>query len=236
MEDQQDVLNEMEHTRSSLSDKLEALEHEVAEKVKPVTTAVERVAEAAANIAESVQDTVEGVKEKVEATAEAVTSAFDLRKQTESHPWVVFGLAATTGCMLGSFLSRRSRGGRRASSSAPARHARETNGKSHHAKPAKPAAQESAAAKPGWLGESLQHLKGMAVGALMSAVRDLVKQGLPGNLGEKIAEEVECMTRKMGAEPIQGPVLPEKSESKQEGEDPEFKTMPDPVNRILSTG
>jgi len=230
-------MNEMEQTRSSLSEKLEALEHEVAEKVKPVTTAVERVADAAANIAESVKDTVEGVKEKVEATAEAVTSAFDLRKQTESHPWAVVGLAATTGCMLGSFLARRSRGGRRVSSSAPAKHSRDGNGKSHHARPAKPAREESAAAKPGWLGESLQHLKGLAVGALMSAVRDLAKRGIPGNLGEKIAEEVECMTRKMGAEPIQGPVLPEQSGAKPgSGEDPEFKTMPEPVNRILSTG
>jgi len=201
-----------------------------------VTTAVERVADAAANIAESVQETVQEVKEKVEETASAVASAFDLRKQTESHPWAVFGLAATTGCMLGSFLARRGRRQRKVPPVSQPRHAKESNGKSHHAKSAAPRAarEDSAPQKESWFTESLQHLKGLAVGALMSAVRDLAKQGIPGNLGEKLAEEVESMTRKMGAEPIRGPVIPEPKPEAQE--DAEFKTMPEPVNRILATG
>jgi len=233
-------MNEMEQTRSAMTEKLEALENEVVEKVRPVATAVERVADAAAGIVESVKDTVNEVKEKVEATASAVTSAFDLRKQTEAHPWVVFGMAATTGCLVGSFLARRSsRGHRKAQAGSAPKQGRETNGKSHHTKatPAKTARESATSGQNSWFVESLQHLKGLAVGALMSAVRDLAKQGIPGNLGEKIAEEVECMTRKMGAEPIQGPVLPQDSEPKQESsEDAEFKTMPEPVNRILSNG
>jgi len=240
MEDQQEsIMKDMEETRSSMTEKLEALETHVADKVKPMADAVERVADAAANIVENVKDTVHDVTEKVEETASAVASAFDLRKQTERHPWLMVGIAATAGCVLGSFLGKRSRRREKISHDAAPKHAKEGNGKSHHARPAstKRAAQSDEPKQPSWISESLGHLKDLAVGSLMSAVRDLAIQAIPGTIGGKIAEEIESMTRKMGAEPIQGPVLPDALQPKQgTTEDTEFKTLPESVNRILATG
>jgi len=232
-------MKEMEETRSSMSEKLEALETHVADKVKPMADAVERVTDAAANIVENVKDTVHDVTEKVEETASAVASAFDLRKQTENHPWLMFGLAATTGCVLGSFLAKRSHRREKASHDTEPKHAKEGNGKSHHSRAAAPKRprEREEPRQESWIADSLRHLKGLALGSLMSAVRDVAKQGFPGAIGEKLAEEIEGITRKMGAEPIQGPVLPDNPQPKQgAAEDPEFKTLPEPVNRILATG
>jgi len=240
MEDQQEsIMKEMEETRSSMTEKLEALETHVADKVKPVADAVERVADAAATIVENVKETVHGVTEKVEETAAAFTSAFDLGKQTENHPWLMFGIAATTGCVLGSLLGSRSRQSEKASQESAPKHAKEGNGKSHHTRAAAPkrSRERDEPRQESWITDSLRHLKELALGSLMSAVRDLAKQGIPGAIGEKLADEIEGITRKMGAEPIKGPVLAENSPPKQgTPEDPEFKTLPEPVNRILASG
>jgi len=203
-------MNEMAQTRTSMTEKLEALENRVAETVQPVTQAVERVSEATACLVEDVKDTVHGVKERVEETASAVRSAFNLREHMESHPWVVFGIAATTGCMVGSFLGRRrvhSAGFQQAATNSRSKHhAKGSDGASHPtaATVSKRIPEKRQEAKPSWFREHLRHLEGLAVGALMSYVRDLAKVAVPGELGQRIAQEVDSLTTSMGAEPIHG--------------------------------
>lgn len=226
MEDQsKSIMKDMEQTRSAMSAKLEALEDKVTGTVQPVTeavervteaaaTAVERVTEAATDIVDSVKETVQGVSEKVEETAVSVAKALSLREQAERHPWLVFGAAATTGCIVGTFLGgrtrRRSNRGSMAQDVRP-RHGKEGNGKSHPKEAAAPrrAAAMEATSHEGAFGETLQHLKGLAIGSLMSLVRDIAKRSIPGAIGEKLAEEVESLTTRLGAQPIAGPVLSE---------------------------
>jgi len=98
--------------------------------------------------------------------------------------------------------------------------------------------------KDGWLGEQIQHLKGFAVGTLMSVLRDMAKRAVPGAIGGKIAEEIESLTTRMGASTIAGPVLPEESESKDEDRErakvtdhgEESAAYSGPYNRLRSDG
>jgi len=269
------VLKQMEETRSSLTEKLEALEDKVTEKVvQPVTDAVEKVTDATTDIVENVRDTVQTVtgkvedavqtvahtvedvvhtvSEKVENTAHAVASAFSLSKHTERHPWLVFGIAATTGCMVGSFMGRRA--SRQASTEASPwtrpRHAKGTNGAAQQADTPtarKPSKSSKPPQQEGWLADQLRHLKGLGIAALMSTVRDLARHGIPGALGQRIVEEVENMTTRLGAQPIHGDILAgicERGSCGHEGREERTETstaepsesIPEPVNRLRSGG
>jgi ElaB/YqjD/DUF883 family membrane-anchored ribosome-binding protein len=277
MEDHNEpLLKQMEETRSSLTEKLEALENRVTGKVvQPVTNAVEKVTEAATDIVENVKDTVQSVTgkvedavqtvsstvedvvhtvtEKVENTAHAVASAFSLRRHTERHPWLVFGIAATTGCMVGSFLGRRASRQKLApeasSGTRPRHHAKGTNGAAHHAETT--AVKRTPKSKPaqheGWVGEQMRRLKGLGIAALMGTVRDLARHAIPGPLGTRIAEEVETMTTKLGAEPIHGDILANFSNRTGNGRDDraertetsttdQSESTPEPVNRLRTGG
>jgi len=222
MEDQNEsILKDMEQTRTALTEKLEALETTVTEKVQPVTQAVERVTEAAADIVTNVKETVQGVTEKVEETIQSVASTFSLKRHTEEHPWLVFSLSATAGCMLGSFLGTRSSGRKRFSGqfSAFPREKHEKgggNGSSRQPEPAPAKRAKDEGKKERWFEEPLRHLKGLAVSALMGAIRDLAVRAAPGALGERIATEVDTMTNRMGAEPIRGHVLADEPERQPE--------------------
>ncbi len=246
MEDQNEsIMNDMEGTRSALTEKLEALESQVLDKTKPVAEAVERVTEAAAAIAEDVKETVHGVKEtvhevkeSVEETVSTVSSAFSIRKHTERHPWAVFSLATTAGCILGSALGRSAkRAGQPLPAPAPPRHKHGKgagNGWSHRAEAAKHTNGKETAAPESLFAEELHRLKGLALGALMAAVRDLAKRVLPDSLASKVAEEVDSLTVRLGAEPIRGPVLPEQRES---GSEQERENAPkEGVNRLRTGG
>jgi ElaB/YqjD/DUF883 family membrane-anchored ribosome-binding protein len=218
MEDQNKcIMKDMEETRSSLTEKLEALESKVAEKVQPVAAAVERATEAAADLVEEVrdtvhevkekvQDTVHGVKETVQETVKKVSSAFDLRRHTERHPWLMMGLAATTGCVLGKLIRPRSPTPPPSPAPVRPRHGKGGgNGWAHRAEAHKP----EAPARETLFAEELRQLKGLAVGALLGVLRDLAKQNIPGTLGSRLAEELDSLTTRLGVEPIPSPVLGE---------------------------
>jgi len=244
MEDQNErILKEMEETRTSLTEKLEALETKVTDKVvQPVADAVEHATDVANDIVDSVKETVHNVTEKVEETARAVSSAFNLRKQTERHPWLVFGIAATTGCMVGSFLGRRAR--RPVSSEAGTwtrpKHVKGTNGAAHHAEasPTRRALKKTGSEHESWVREQMRHLGGLAISALMSTIRDLAKRAVPGPLGDRIGAEVESMTTSLGAEPIRGDVVGPIAERAGNGKEApgSRKEAPEMVNRLRMGG
>jgi len=210
MEDkQQAILKDMEETRSSLTEKLEALESQVADKVQPVAEAVERVSEAAANIVEDVKETVHEVTDKVEETVKAVASAFDLREQFARKPWLAFGVAASTGCILGTLLGGRSSSTQAASAPAPRQKHGKGGGNGWHRAASHASAEHEAESQthPGLFTEELQKLKGLAISSLMSVVRELAKRGLPEPIGCRVADEIDGLTSRLGGEPIQGEVL-----------------------------
>jgi ElaB/YqjD/DUF883 family membrane-anchored ribosome-binding protein len=223
MDEQPEVIHQqMEETRAALVEKLEALEGQVAETVQStthavqdtttaVTDTVESVKETVENVSEQVQETVTNVKDTVQHAMASVAEAFDLGLQTERHPWLVVGGAVAVGylgaCLLNNFSNRAAGSGatsrealwRPPSGPAPAPRLQAeapTNGK------------RSGFALPGWLSEELGRLRGLAVGAVMGVVRDLARQGIPGALGERLADEVEVVNSKLGGERVPGPLVP----------------------------
>jgi len=248
MEDQAElIMKEMEDTRTSLTEKLETLEHQISEKVQAGADVVERTTETAAQIVESVKDTVQGVTDKVEETVSKVTdkvgesvhavaSTFDLKIQTERHPWAVVGLATAAGFALSTLMSRRPQfqTSTQPSQAVRGKHGKGANG--HGTSTTRTPAPTEKKSNPlkglleqEWVRDQLTRLKGLALGTMLSMVRDMVKESIKGPVGERIAEEIESFTSHVGAEPIRGPVLerPEGEPSEQEHQ---------PVNRLRAGG
>jgi len=241
MEDQELIRKQMVDTRTALSDKLEALEKKVADTVQPVTDAVERTTEAVAQTAENVKDSVKAVTEQVEETMKSVASTFDLRRQAERHPWLVFGVAATSGCLIGTILGRRSPRQHEASTRSK-HHAKGSNGASHSSDwsaTRRAREKEQQPAKQSLFSEEIRTLKGLAISSLLGFVRDLAKRAMPGSIGDRIAEEVDSLTTRMGAKPLQSPVIPESPEngSSQEAVTSGSKTQfSSPAHRMRAGG
>src|SRR5581483_5663661 len=62
-------------------------------------------------------------------------------------------------------------------------------------------------------GPEIDKLKATAIGMVLGAARDLLKEKLPPALSGHVDELVDNVTRKAGGEVIRGPVLPESHES-----------------------
>jgi len=91
VDEQQDVgalRDQIEETRSSLTEKLETLETEV-------------------------KDTVSSVAETVQDATDTVKRNLDLEYQVRQHPWAMMGLSLLSGLALGAFLGGRSHRGSR---------------------------------------------------------------------------------------------------------------------------
>jgi len=207
----------MEQTRTSLAEKLEVLEKKVTDTVQEATEAVsetvetvkDTVAETVETVKGSVEDTVGTVKETVSSTMEAVCDTLDLRAQVERYPWTMVGGSLALGFLSGYVLgpiSRRTTGAAFGLSTAP------------EPEPAVTPSFESRteARQPGLFdqlfrtfGSEIDKLKGLAIGAMGSAVRDMVLESVPENFKPKVNELISNVTNKLGGEMIQGRVLPE---------------------------
>jgi len=70
----------------------------------------------------------------------------------------------------------------------------------------------------------------------MGVVRDLVKRSLAGDLGSRLAAEVDNLTTRLGAQPIRGPVFggaEPRSARTQESPEPKESVAPE-YNRMFS--
>jgi hypothetical protein len=213
---------EMERTRGELTRKAEALEAKVVNTAEGVTEAVaetvETVKDAVTGTVENVKETVEAVKEKVSETVQEVGEALNPVRQTERRPWLMFGGAVTAGCLGAWLLSRRRRAAPPWSRLAtPAWQAAERPPLPPQARPEEP--KRASWLEEGWVGEELRKIKGLAVGTLLGAVRDLVSRVVPESIRDRLAEQVDSITSHLGGEPVRGPVLPEErqEEEGQEG-------------------
>lgn len=207
------IRQHMEETRASLTEKLETLEQQVVGTVQDTTTAVK---ETVASVKEAVQETMQSVKGSVEGTVESVKSTFDLRRQTEEHPWLMAGGAVAAGYVAAHLLERL--GSPSAAPPAPVYSpAPPTNGMGMYCS-SPPSAAESPMPRerpePSLLSElgqtfdsELAQLKGLAIGALLGVVRDLLVRSVPEQFGPRLGEVVDSVTIKLGGQPIRGPVL-----------------------------
>jgi ElaB/YqjD/DUF883 family membrane-anchored ribosome-binding protein len=217
MDKEPDVIRqEIEQTRSSLTEKLETLESQVKSTVHNVTAKVEDTVE---TVKSKVEGTVDAVTSTVESTVQSVKETFNLERQVRQHPFAMAGGTLLFGAAAGYFLTSLRRPAmprhwsapRPAAAPAPApQRLTGGNGASRVPEPARPGLLSGLLEQ---FGPEIDKLKSTAIGMVLGAARDLLKEKLPPSLSGHVDELVDNVTRKAGGEVIRGRVLPESHEA-----------------------
>jgi len=224
------IRTQMEHTRSSLADKLEALENEFRGTVEGATSAV-------SNTVETVQETVSNVKETVQETVASVKETFNVRKHVERHPWAMFSGAVMVGCFAGFMTGGRRKGNTSARAAvadvAPPQPPPTRNGAGHRNGASRKAAEAPSTEERGPLESSLQALKGLAIGTLMGTLRDILADAVPSNLAPDLVNVVDEMTTALGGKPLRRSETTNEPETGTEGGTPHDESEAADLGRPL---
>jgi ElaB/YqjD/DUF883 family membrane-anchored ribosome-binding protein len=225
------IRQQMDETRTALTEKLERLEQKVVNTVQDASTAVN---ETVGSVKEAVHDTVHSVKESVHDTVASVKDAFDVRQQVAARPWTMVLGAVGVGFLGGFLLNRRSSedyGGfvseRREFAESWPRTDEERlglrNGRQfaeYDGAPRSEPARSSEPDEPGVLHrigqtfeKEISQLKGLAIGTALGLVRDLAKDSVPDSISHKVEEVIDSITEKLGGQPVAGRLLPDREES-----------------------
>jgi ElaB/YqjD/DUF883 family membrane-anchored ribosome-binding protein len=209
-----DVIREqIDETRSSLTEKLETLEAEVKETVgtarETLTSAREAVEETLASARETVQETISSVTETVHQATETVKRNLDLQYQVNRHPWAMMGLSLVSGVALGAFLGGRRNPGRRM-----AQYMSEASVEAAERAQSAPAAPRSQLtheepSRPGFvdkltsqLGDEIEKAKDLAITTLVGIVREVAKKSIP-ELGSAVENMMTHAAAQLAAPPQQ---------------------------------
>ena len=187
---------QMANTRCSISDKLDLLERRVVNTVTDTTDAV--------------ADTVETVKESVRESVHNIQTNLDPIRQADRHPLTMLAVSVGAGYAAGMLLEGAA-GGRSQVIDQPAAWPRPSA--SPHELVANRGAHR-AESGPSWtqkivepLEPEIRRLKELGVGMLFGLVRDFLHEAAPEGVRARLTEVADDMTRKMGGQPIQGPVI-----------------------------
>jgi ElaB/YqjD/DUF883 family membrane-anchored ribosome-binding protein len=176
------IRHQMEGTRASLAEKLDALENQV---VGTVQDATETVAETV----EDVKSAVGTVTDKVGEAVESVKEAFNLSEHVRRHPWGMLGGAFATGFLGGWLLGPSRRQDEERATTGPYEPA------PFH-RPSEPEPEEDS-------GPSiLEPIKGLAIGTLMGVLRHVVTGALPEAMKPDVVGIVDDLTTRIGGKPI----------------------------------
>jgi ElaB/YqjD/DUF883 family membrane-anchored ribosome-binding protein len=183
------IHHEMEEKRASLAEKLDTLENHVLGTVQEATEAVSHTVEDVKSVVDTVTD---NVKETVESVTETVKHTFDIGDHVRNHPWGMFCGAVAAGFVGGRIL-------------VPARSEQEPVTASPPPAPSPPAPRRAAARSEepeSGMTELLQRVKGLALGALMKVVRDVVSEALPDSMKADVMNVMDDFTTKLGGKPV----------------------------------
>ena len=178
------IRQQMEATRAALTYKVEMLEKQVMADVEGATTAVE---ETVAQFQEAAHETVQSLKLSVQDAVEAVRNTLDLRQQVNKRPWEMVAGATALGFLGGCLLHRS---------------ANETFEKAF------PNSQLGNGLEP-----ELAELKGLVVGSLLGALRDMATEAVPKSIERQMGDIFNGITVKLGGRVIRGRVLPKMPET-----------------------
>jgi len=203
------IRDQMQETRTALTEKLDTLQQKVADTVGSITTPVTETVE---TVKEAVSETVESVKDTVSETVESVKETFDIPRQVQRHPWTfVFGSVAA-GFVLGRLFPLGGRGHRPAG--VVVRDSRLAGMVESEHNGAPPAREPEKKAEPGplsALGEAfsgeMDKLKSLGISIGVGLLRDMLTQSLHGEIGERLKEWANGMTEKLGGKPLQESVI-----------------------------
>jgi hypothetical protein len=221
MENEDVILDQMENTRTALTEKLETLETQVAgtvqgatsnvagtiEAVKETVEAVkDSVEEAVAAVKETVAETVTTAKEAVRDSVSAMKSLVDVPAWARAYPWPAFGVSVALGFAVERLIAQPPAGGHASS------HREDFRLPPDHVS-GESSFEGVQPSHSFWSGvvasfePEIQRLKALAIGKLMGTIEQLVGDVLPTDMAPKAREVFHDITRKMG-----GNVLDETSE------------------------
>jgi ElaB/YqjD/DUF883 family membrane-anchored ribosome-binding protein len=235
MADEPEVIrDQMQETRTALTEKLTALESQVSGTVQSATAAVTETVEA---VKESVTGTVGAVKDTVQETVstvkDSVKDAFDLPGHVERHPWVAMLGSVAVGYVAGRLLNGAAGAVSETVRSAPREYSafkeaapKRKKGTNGHGNGAHKEEKEPSSGQ-GVLGGlanafsgELDTLKGLGLAAVAGVVRDMVTQSVGGEVGERLRGWMNDVTEKMGAKPLSEPLLQQEDEPDSAKEQP----------------
>jgi ElaB/YqjD/DUF883 family membrane-anchored ribosome-binding protein len=191
--DQEDAMREqMEETRTSLTEKLETLERQVAGTVRGATAAVAEKAEA---VREAVENTVSSVKDTLCQGAATVRDMADVRGHVERHPWAMLAGSVAVGYVTAALVER---------------------GLRRHPHPAHPFAAPGSLAEANGrkaapehtllgglfakFGPEISKLKNIALSALFEAVREKVMEATPEEFAPSLQSFFDSVGEKITGE------------------------------------
>jgi ElaB/YqjD/DUF883 family membrane-anchored ribosome-binding protein len=206
MDNESEVIHQqMEDTRTSLTDKLETLEQHVKDTVQETTDAV-------AGTVEAVKETVESVMDTVQESVQSVKDTLNLNHMVDEHPWLMFagavGVGFVSGRLLGSLASQ-------GSSDEPARPPKLALGQEPATHRNGLSAGSSAAPAPApprrswWsfltdhYSEELGKLKSLAIATAGNVVRETLTENTAPAFAARTREMIDGIVTKLGAIPIE---------------------------------
>jgi ElaB/YqjD/DUF883 family membrane-anchored ribosome-binding protein len=212
MENEDLIRKQMEETRTSLTEKLELIEEKLVNTVQETTSAVN---ETVTNVKETMHDTVASVKESMHEGVETVKDWVDIPAHVQERPWLMVGGSVLCGYLLGTLLTEKQSTPGYLPAPAPV----PSPGRKSHASPYKahqgngghnggsrrqqPAAEESMASSLlNTFEPEINKLKGLAIGAALGTLREMITSEVPPQVGGQLREIIDGVTRKMGGEPI----------------------------------
>jgi hypothetical protein len=185
----------MADTRCSISEKLDLLERRVMNTVEGATHAV--------------ADTVETMKETVRESVHSVQASLDPIGQAERNPWATFAVSVGAGYAAGKLLEGNHAAPSMVIDQPPAWPHPSTSthelAASHGRRPESHHARLRHMIEP--LEPEIRKLRELGVGMLFGLVRDFLHEAAPASLRSRLTEVVDDVTRKMGGEPVKGPIF-----------------------------
>jgi ElaB/YqjD/DUF883 family membrane-anchored ribosome-binding protein len=197
------IRQDIEQTRSALTEKLETLEEEVMGTVR--------------NAKETVEETIENVTETVQETVETVQRTFDLEYQMQQRPWVLIGGSVVAGVAAGFLadsLRVRATAWEDSRGKVPRYEPSSGSGATAFRSPQQefaPPRREGPSFFQSLLGrfdKEIGMVKELAIGYAAGVLRDMVKEALPA-VKEQVQKVMDSATTKMGGQPVEGSVLQE---------------------------
>jgi ElaB/YqjD/DUF883 family membrane-anchored ribosome-binding protein len=227
------IHDQMEETRASLANKLEALESQVRETVQSASETVASAVEGAKEVVSSVSEGTKQVVDKVSETVESVKEKLSVRRYVEQYPWASLGVAVAAGFVAAQLLPRRPISQWMGESPVGAG--------DYYAGPTEPVRTDPARhEEDGWskglqgvLKTAASTVEGLAVGTLMSVIKDVVARNLPHEWQGDLTRVVDDITTRLGGKVMEGNPLSELLSSGSHQPDNQQSPPPAPQGPVI---
>jgi len=205
------TLEQMSETRAALSDKLNALEDQV---LGTVQETKHTVAETVETVKDAVESTVTTIKDSVKQSVECVQDSLNLSRHVRNYPWLAMGGAVAVGFLSSRLLPDTATAPGRFTPSAMDGHAGPSYEHPEQSQPYQAAALPSSRGQAtghsltdtlgAALHEPLHKLTGLAIGAAMGLVGEMVHELAPPALKQQLCDVIDEVTVNFGGKPVHG--------------------------------